>query len=271
MKNQFRHLFLLSMLLLLFSCVSNERIVYMQDLGADSNPLISTGQTIPYQVDEYLLQAFDIVDISVKTTNPEINEIFNVITGDSNGQNMSTGQNGGDVFFMNGYTLDENGVIEMPLIGELNLLGMDTKTAKALIEQQVSKYVNEGEYFVRLRLGGIRFSAIGEFNNPGKQTILQNRANIFEAIATAGDMTILAKRNEVTLLRQYPEGSKLHKINLNDKNLLGTEFFFIRPNDVIYAEPLKVRELGSGTNFIQSLALVTSMVTAIALILSLRN
>lgn len=271
MKNQSKYLRLLPIFFLLFSCISNERIIYMQDLGADSNPLVSSGPTIPYQSEQYLLQAFDIVDISVNTTNPEINLIFNVITGESGGQTMTSGQNGGDVFFMNGYTLDENGMVEMPLIGEINLKGLDIKKAKELVEQKVSKFVNDGEYFVRVRLGGIRFSAIGEFNNPGKQTILQNRANIFEAIATAGDMTVLAKRNEVILLRQYPDGSKIHKINLNDQKLLGTEFFFIRPNDVIYAEPLKVREVGTGTNFIQTFALLTSMVTAIALVLSLRK
>ncbi|MBN3583034.1 polysaccharide biosynthesis/export family protein [Algoriphagus aestuarii] len=271
MKNQFKYLQILPILFLFFSCVSNERIIYMQDLGSDSNPLVSSGETIPYETEEYLFQAFDIVDISVKTTNPEINAIFSVISGDSNGQNMSTGQNGGDIFFMNGYTLDEKGVIEMPLIGELELIGLNTKQAKELVESRVAKFVNEGEYFVRVRLGGIRFSAIGEFNSPGKQTILQNRANIFEAIATAGDMTVLAKRNEIILLRQYPDGSKIHKINLNDQKLLGTEFFFIKPNDVIYAEPLKVREIGTGTNFIQTLALVTSMVTAVALVMSLRQ
>jgi polysaccharide export outer membrane protein len=94
---------------------------------------------------------------------------------------------------------------------------------------------------------------------------------IFEAIAAAEDLTILAKRDEVTLLRQYPEGSKIHKINLNDKNLLASEFYFIKPNDVLYAEPLKVREIGNTTNFIQTLTLLTTTVTAIALILNLVN
>ncbi|MFC3415216.1 polysaccharide biosynthesis/export family protein [Algoriphagus hitonicola] len=243
----------------------------MQDLG-NTDPLISSDQRIPYKFDDYLLQPFDIVEINIKTTSPELNELFSVITGDiSSNMGMMGGQGGGDVFFMNGYTLEENGVVELPLIGEIKLVGLTTKEAKEMIENEVSRYVNENEYFVRVRLGGIRFSTLGEFNSPGKHTVLQNRVTIFEAIATAGDMNVIAKRNEVTLVRQYPNGSQIHKINLNDKNLLSSEFYFIRPNDLIYAEPLKVREVGSGMTFIQSLTLVTSTLTAFALIFTFLN
>lgn len=241
----------------------------MQDLGKDSEAHMSSDERMGYKFEEYLLQSFDIVEINIKTTSPELNELLSVVNIDNNaGAAMmgGGGGQGGDVFFMNGYTLDENGKVELPLIGEVELVGKTTAEAKSIIEDKVRKYVNEDEFFVRVRLGGIRFSALGEFNSSGKMTILQNRVTIFEAIAAAGDLTILAKRNNLVLLRQYPDGSQIHRINLNDKNLLSSEFYFIRPNDVLYAEPLKVREVGTATNFIQTLTLVTSMITAFALI-----
>jgi polysaccharide export outer membrane protein len=253
------------------SCVSNKRIIYMQDLG-DSDPLIFSDQRIPYKFDDYLLQAFDIVEINVKTTSPELNELFSVITGDMmNNMGMMGGQGGGDIFFMNGYTIEEDGTVELPLIGDVKLVGLTTREAKETIEKEVGKYVNEDEYFVRVRLGGIRFSALGEFNAPGKHTVLQNRVTIFEAIATAGDMNIVAKRNEVNIVRQYPDGSQIHKVNLNDKNLLASDFYFIRPNDLLYAEPLRVREVGSGMTLIQTLTLITTTITAAALIFNIVN
>ncbi|EOZ95669.1 Polysaccharide export outer membrane protein [Indibacter alkaliphilus LW1] len=242
--------------------------MYMQDFGDDSDPMIFTGEKIRYQFDEYLLQSYDIIEINIKTTSPELNELFAVVTGGDGNNNMGMmggGQGGGDIFFMNGYTLDDEGKVELPLIGELSLVGYTTKQAKELIEEEVKKYVNEDEFFVRVRLGGIRFSALGEFNVPGKLTVLQNRVTIFEAIAAAGDMNIIAKRNELVLVRQYPDGSQIHRINLNDKNILGSEYYFIRPNDVLYAEPLRVREVGTATNFIQTLTLITSTITAIAI------
>ncbi len=254
-----------------FSCISNKKLIYMQDLGSDSQPVVSSSERIPYNSEEYLLQANDIVEINIKTTSPELNLLFDMTNGENANAGMMGGQNGGDVFFMNGYSLDENGIVELPLIGEVNLQGFNLKEAKTIIEIAVSQYVNKGEYFVRVRLGGIRFSALGEFNMPGKQTILQNRATIFDAIAVAGDMNILAKRDEVVLVRQYPDGSQIHKINLNDKNLLNSDFYFIKPNDLLYAEPLKVREVGSGSNFLQTLTFLTTTISTFVLVFTLVN
>lgn len=249
------------------SCVSNKRLVYLQELETES-PKVYSSEKFPYKEELYRLQTYDIVEITIKTASEELNKIFTIISGEEASMNMNMGQNGGDLFYMNGYTLDEEGNVEIPLVGKINLLGLTMEESKSLVEGKVKTYV-EDDFFVRVRLGGIRFSSLGEFNAPGKVTILQNRVTIFEAIAASGDMTTIAKRNEVVMLRQYPDGSQIHKINLNDRNLLASEFYFIRPNDVLYAEPLKVRELGAGTNFIQSLALITSTVSTIALIVTL--
>lgn len=240
----------------------------MQDLG-DTKSLIYSSERIPYKMENYQLQNFDIVEIDIKTTSPELNVLFKVIVGENNNAGMMMGENGGDIFFMNGYTIDEFGKVELPLIGEVELVGLTVNEGKLLIASKVSRYVNEDEYFVRVRLGGIRFSALGEFNMPGKQTVLQNRVSIFEAIAVAGDLNIFAKRNELVVVRQYPDGSQIHKINLNDRELLSSEFYFIRPNEILYAEPLRVREVGSGGNLVQSLTLVTTTITTIALVLTL--
>lgn len=263
----------LALTAIFFSCVSNEKIIYMQKL-AEEAPLVQSGQLIPYEWESYRLQNFDIVDINIKTTSEELNMLLDVIVGQAGGGGSAVvggggGQAGGDAFFMNGYTIDEEGKVELPLIGELAVLGLTTKETQTLIESKLVNYINEDQFFVRVRLGGIRYSALGEFNSPGKRTILQNRVTIFEAIAAAQDLSILAKRDEVVLLRQYPEGSQIHRINLNDEKLIGSEFYFIKPNDVIYAEPLKVREIGNATNFIQTLTLLTTTVTAVALILNL--
>ncbi|MDN3204750.1 polysaccharide biosynthesis/export family protein [Algoriphagus sediminis] len=265
---------LLLLVLVFFSCVSNKKLIYMQQLEEDeAGVLVESSQRYPYEVEDYLLQVNDIVEINIKTTDPRLNEIFGAITADPNNNMgmMGGGQGAGDAFFMNGYTIDDRGLVEIPLLGEVKLLGLSTEEAKILVEGLVSQLVNEGEYFVRVRLGGVRFSALGEFRRSGKFTILQNRVTIFEAIAFAGDLTTVANRNEILLVRQYPDGSQIHKINLLDRELLGSEFYFLRPNDMIYAEPMRVRELGAGTNVVETLTLLTTTITAIALVLTLIN
>lgn len=255
----------------LFSCVSNEKLIYMQNLENSSGPLVESSEKYPYLTEDYLLQINDIVEINIKTTDPDLNLIFSAVSNDPS--NMAAQQGGGvqgsgDAFFMNGYTIDDRGIVEIPLIGELKITSLTTKEVKDLVEKEVLKYVNPGEYFLRVRLGGIRFSALGEFNRSGKYTILQNRVTIFEAIAFAGDLNRVAKRDEVLLVRQYPDGSQIHKINLLDRKLLGSEFYFLKPNDMIYAEPMKVNEIGTGITLIETITLITSTITALALILT---
>ncbi len=244
----------------------------MQEIEESTGPLVESSVKYPYRSEDYLLQINDILEVTIKTTNPEINLVFSAVTSEQgNAGQMSGGQSAGDVFFMNGYTLDEKGEIEIPLIGKLRLVGLSTEQAKLLVEQEVRKYVNKDEYFVRVRLGGIRYSALGEFNQSGKFTILQNRVTIFEAIAFAGDLNKVAKRDQVLLIRQYPDGSQIHKINLLDRSLLNSEFYWLKPNDLIYAEPMRVRAIGAGSTLVETLTLLTTSVTAIALILTLVN
>lgn len=256
--------------LFLFSCVSNEKVIYMQELEDSSGPLVESSVKYPYVTEKYLLQVNDIVEINIKTTDPTLNLVFSAVSNDPQNQAaMAGGQGAGDAFFMNGYTVDDDGTVEIPMIGKINIEGKTTEEAKLQVENEVIKYVNQNEFFVRVRLGGVRFSALGEFNQSGKYTILQNRVTIFEAIAFAGDLNRVAKRDEILLVRQYPDGSQVHKINLLDRNLLGSEFFFLKPNDMIYAEPMKVREIGAGNTLVETLTLLTTSITAIALILTL--
>ena len=269
MKPLNRLFFTLFIVVLAGSCVSNKKIIYMQDLSEEDIPLFTENELVANSTADYFLQYNDVVDINVSTTSPELNEIFGISAADQSLRMTTQGaQNGGDIFFINGYTVDENGMVELPLLGEIKLLGLTTKQAQALVESELSNYVNEEDFFVRVRLGGIRFSALGEFKNNGNFTILQNRISIFQAIAHAGDLTTTAKRDQLVLMRQYPEGTKTFRINLNDERLIESEFYFIRPNDMLYAEPMKIRELGTGVNFVQTFQLAVTTLSAVLLVLN---
>lgn len=250
------------------SCVSNKKIMYYQNL--EGNQVIQDGELISYELPEYRLQYNDIIDIQIQTieqilekglTSKIQNEANNAVFG-------QIAQSGGDIYYMTGYTIDKNGFIRMPLLGEIQVNDMTLDEIRILVEKELKKYVTS-EIFVRVKLGGIRFSTLGEFRRPGKYVVLQDRLTIFEAIAQAGDMTTVAKRDQILLVRQYPDGTRLHRINLNDRQIIQTPFYFIQPNDQIYAEPLKTREIGTGENTAQTVALILSSVTAVALILNI--
>jgi len=253
--------------LMAFGCISNEKIIYLQNL--EDNQSIADGELIKYELPEYKLQYNDIIDVNIQTVEDMLQFGFNNKPAQMNAQmgNVSA-QSGGDIYYMTGFSIDQNGNIRLPVVGDVNVKDKTLEEARITIEENLRKYVTS-ELYVKVKLGGIRYSALGEFRRPGKFVVLQDRMTIFEAIANAGDLTTVAKRDEVLLIRQYPEGTRLHRINLLDRQVVESPFYFIQPNDQLYVEPMKVRETGTGENTAQTLALLFSGISAVALILNL--
>jgi polysaccharide export outer membrane protein len=254
--------------LVFFACVPNKKIIYLQNTEEEAS--LENGKVIAYEIPEYRLQFNDIIDVSITTADDLMRDGFRVLGQNPSTNNMlgQVAQSGGDIYYMNGYNVDKNGMIRLPLIGEVYVRDQTIEEARRTIEEKAKPFVKT-ELFVRVKLGGIRYSALGEFRKPGKFVVLQDRMTIFEAIAHAGDLTNVAKRSEIVLIRQHPDGTEIHKIDLTDRSIVQSPFYFIQPNDQLYAEPMKIRELGSGENASQSLALIISSVTAVVLILNL--
>lgn len=249
------------------SCVSNEKIIYLQNL--EDNKKIEDGELIAYDIPEYKLQYNDIIDVNIQTVDDMIKNGFNSQGSMMNNQMGGiAGQSGGDIYYMTGYSVDKNGNIRLPIVGDVNVQNKTIEEARLEIETSLREYVTT-EIYVKVKLGGIRYAALGEFRRPGKFVVLQDRMTIFEAIANAGDLSTIAKRDEVLLIRQYPEGTKLHRINLNDRQVINSPYYFIQPNDQLYAEPMKVREVGAGENAAQSILLIASTLTTILLVVNL--
>jgi polysaccharide export outer membrane protein len=256
-----------SLFLGLFSCVSNEKIIYLQNL--EGNEPIAEGELIEYEVPDYRLQYNDIIDVNVQTAQDIIEMGFgNRMPTGGNQMGQMAGQSGGDIYYMTGYSIDKDGFIRIPIVGNIQVKDLTLEEARIKIEESLREYL-KNELYVKVKLGGIRYSALGEFRRPSKYVVLQDRMTIFEAIANAGDLSPIAKRDEILLIRQYPDGTRLHRVNLIDRNLVSSPFYFIQPNDQLYAEPMKVREIGAGENAAQSISLVISAITATALIINL--
>lgn len=258
-------------LLLAVSCISNKRITYLQNLP--ENDPIELDEFIPFAEVEYryILQPFDIVDIDFASSNEELTKAFEFQGSRSmrgGGGGGGGGGGAGDIFYFTGYSLDQEGYILLPKIGRLKIAGLSEEEARIKVQDEIRAFFKE-EVFVKLRIGGIRFTAMGEFNAGGPMVIMKNRATIFDAISMAGESNILARKNKLFLIRQYDGGTKIHQINLNDRALLASPYYFIQPNDILYLEPMKIRQIGNADNFSASLGLIISVTTSLLLIFAL--
>lgn len=251
-KSQIHPLFLALLLLLLgSSCVRNKNVIYLQtDKVADSSFYALQRGSI------YKIQYNDVLKIDIKSFDPEATKLFNAFTGAIPMQGMV--QNG-DPYYMFGYTVDDSGYVELPVIGKVLVVDLTTDQAKAKVQAEVDKFF-AGAY-VSVNIGGVRFSVLGEVMRPGKYVVLQNRLTIFEALANAGDLNAIANRKAVQIIRQYPNGSEIITIDLTRRDIMTSPYYLVRPNDVIYIQPLKVREFGTGVTGQQTLSTVLGSVS----------
>ena len=205
----------------------------------------------------YRVQINDILNIRVKALDQETVSILNP-AGEEN-LNADSAERA----YFDGFTVDMHGNIRIPTLGKINVLGftceeIEKRVEKQLLEEQFKETAN---IFVTVKLAGLRFTASGEINSPGSITLYQERVNIFEAVANAGEIPITGNKKEVQIIRQYPQGQKIHTLDLTDINVMKSPFYYIQPNDVVYVKPLKQKTWGTGTTGIQTLTTIVSIIT----------
>ena len=264
-KYQYKLIVVLLVSLFLGSCVSNKRVVYLQE----KNEGVAYTDSFKFDRQMYKLQKNDIVNIDVAGINEKFAKFFmigNVATQNLGNASVNTG---GDLFYTSGYNINDSGYINFPLLGMVKVSGLTIFEIEKKIAKELEMY--EKGMHVVARLGGVRFSLVGEFNRPGKYVVMQNQLNIFEAIATGGDLKEIARRDKIVLLRQYPDGAKIHYLDVLDKNIIGSPYFYLQPNDVIYVEPLKRRAYGVGVNGLQTLTTLLSIISTTLVVVTFLN
>ena len=254
--------FVLMLVMCCASCVPSESLIYLQKSGE------TAAEVFEYNKQDYQLQMNDILDVKISSLNPEVNALFNASTMGTMQVAQATAQTGGDLFYITGYSVDQDGNIDIPFVGKVNVLGLTLNQAHSAVDAEVAKFFTN--YHLQVKLGGVRFSVLGEFNRPGKHVVMQNQVTIFEAISLGGDLSHVANREEIRLIRQHPDGTQIHTIDLLDRSVVESPYYFMQPNDVLYAEPLPQKAWGVGVTGTQTLnTILSTLSTSAALILSI--
>lgn len=252
MKN-YIWLYIILLGLLFSSCITNKDVVYLQDKGTNVLDSLQIRElSKPYRV-----QINDILSINVKALDAELVSIFNPV--ETNVANVA--QQGQAGLYFNGFTVDLHGNIKFPVLGEINVLGYTIKEIETKVKTELLKqYFKEtAEIFVTVKLAGLRYSVTGEVGGTGIFTLYQDRVNIIEALANAGDILDTGDRKDVMVIRQYPDGQKIHHIDLTDVVAMQSPYYYIQPNDMILVKPLKRKAIGVGQTAFQSLTTIASL------------
>ncbi len=252
------------------SCVPLEKLTYLQD--KEGEPLeVDTAGYQKLRRSFYKVQVNDLLDIKFRSFNEEVDKFFNIQSPQNSNAIANVGNGGNAQIYFNGYTVNSDGRVKLPVIGEIYVNGLSVEEIEKKLDNLLLQYFNDNSVFVKVRLAGIKYSVIGEVNS-GQYYLYQNEATIFEALANAGGIDFLGNRYEVQIVRMHPEGVKYYEIDLTDKRVISDARYFIQPNDIINVKPLKQRSWGIGeTGFQTFLALLSAVASSLALIVAIQS
>ena len=226
----------IALLIILFSsCKTRKDLLYLKDIK-DMEVLTTPGPS-----PEYRIKPDDNLYVNVQTLNPAINQLFNPIqsSGGSGGTQQAFANPASQ--FINGFVVDPSGAITLPVIGVVAVGGKTTIEAQAFIQEKANIYLKEAS--VQVKMLSFKVTVLGELRNPGVFYNYNSSMTVLEAIGMAGGVTENAQLSQLLVVRRTPTGSKSFRIDLSEKKLLGSEAYFLQPNDVVYVNADKLKNI----------------------------
>lgn len=226
-----KYLSITLLLVFLTSCVSTKTVTYFQNKE-------KIDQAISQQLYDAKIMPKDILQIQVFSMTPGASEPFNLLKMANTTGTTTASSNQNSVY---NYLVDNEGMVEMPIIGQIKLGGLSKNEAEEMIKGKILPYVAESENIVvHVRMMNYKYAILGGVNRPGLYTTQNEKVSILEAIAQAGDLTTFAYRDRIYVIRENSDGQKeYHKLNINDANIISSPYYYLQQNDVIYVEPRK--------------------------------
>ena len=185
--------------LLMASCTSYKSVPYLQNPEAVNN-----FQEILPMYDAKIMPK-DLLTITVNTSDPDASAPYNLIVQTSMNAGRSTSLTTQPT--LQQYLVSNEGTIDFPVLGRLNVLGLTKGQAEDMIREKLAPHFTETP-IVTVRMSNYKISVLGEVAKPGTFTVSNEKVNIFEALAMAGDLTVWGKRDNIKLIREDAQGKR---------------------------------------------------------------
>ena len=261
-----RTLWLLLLPFLLTACQSYKKVPYFQNVE-----VVNEAEQQEKLYDAKIMPK-DLLTIVVSCTNPELAIPFNLTVASNAGIAVSTSSYVTTQPVLQPYLVDNEGNINFPVLGELKLGGLTKREAEQLIIDKLKPYMKETP-IVTVRMVNYKISVIGEVTRPGTFTISNEKVNLLEALAMAGDMTVYGLRDNVKLIREDANGKQqIVTLDLNKAETILSPYYWLQQNDIVYVTPNKAKarnsDVGNSTSlWFSATSILVSIVSLLVNIL----
>lgn len=232
------HVFIISLAVLLLSgCTSYKNVAYLQD-GNAMNELSE-----PLSMYDAKIMPKDLLTITVNATDPETAAPFNLTV--QTAVNVTRSSSLTQQPALQQYLVSNEGTIDFPVLGVLNIGGLTKTEAENLIRTKLGNYLKEIP-IVTVRMANYKISVLGEVARPGMFTVSNEKISVFEALALAGDLTIWGMRDNVKIIREDADGQReIISLNLNKTDIVNSPYYYLQQNDILYVTPNKTKAKNS--------------------------
>jgi polysaccharide export outer membrane protein len=251
------HLLFIPCLCMFSSCRSFKNLTYFQK-GINDSATVSVAKAY-----NSTIQPGDLLSVYVGSLSDEASRFFNPYPAAANPTGAAGALSSSEA---NGFLVDQSGEIALPIIGTYKIAGLTTLEAKNELTKKLDLYLKEPRVIVRVI--NYKISLMGEVNRPSVYVIPNEKITITEAISLAGDLTNFARRDNIMIVRDNNGKKEFGTINLNDRSVFNSPYYYLRANDMVYVEPVGAKALQSNT-FLRVVPIVISLIS-IVLVLILR-
>ena len=230
--------------LALWSCSTPKEISYFQDLESVEGQRIGGAKGIT-------VRPKDKISIIVNCKSPELTALFNLpyVTqrlGENSRSTISSGYSQG---YISGYTVDDRGCVDFPVLGGVHVAGMTREEIASEIKRELREQGQATDAVVTVDFMNLYYQVLGEVARPGRYAIDKDALTILDAIGAAGDLTIYGRRDRVKVLRDEGGRMRTYEVDLcSASDLIASPVYYVRQNDVIYVDPNDVRARQSTVN-----------------------
>ena len=242
-----KFILLLGVILLMTSCASKKKMIYLQGIEQTS-----TSEVVNY---EPKIQLDDLIYINVSSESIEAAAPFNLR---GNAEQVA---GGGNIVQFSSYLVDNQGEIDLPIIGKIIAAGLTKTELHDLLKIKLEEFLKDPILIVRVV--NFKVTVMGEVKSPGNFIVNSDRITVLEAIAQAGDLTPVANRENVLVVREESGIKSYYRVNLTDSALLQSPIYYLKQNDLIIVEPRFTKPESSviGANLPLALSVISFLLT----------
>ena len=219
---------LLVLLLIIQGCTPMSKITYLNDSQSgewDVSPIPP----------KHHLEIGDILMVRVISRNDELNNLFNIESNTNSANSTLTAAN----LYLNGFTISQEGTIDIPNVGEVFVLNQTLEEAESTISLKAEEFLINP--FVIVKVANFQFTVLGEINAPGNYPVYKEGLTIYDAIAMSGGINDYGNLKKIKIVRSEKNKKQIYNVDLTSNNILTSDFFYLRNNDLIYVQPLKFK------------------------------